>query len=320
MSAEMRRRFTKAKTQHYAVFVNRAAGRYTAAGVKRLLDAIVKAGRKYTLYEPASAQELLTQARQAIRGPRSAGRPAGRRAPGYGRGKVTALISCGGDGTFNLVARCAVEANLPVGVLPMGKINNIARSLLPSLDVNKAIETILSGGYTHIDMARAADQPFFGSVGLGFVCELCRELQQSNLPRYGLGWSQLGHRVAEQVKPKKLVLKVDAFRFDISPILLNINLLPYSCGLPMTPVSLPDDGTAEVIFDDGSEAGSFSSFTRQIFKRKYLYGAEVKLYRGKVISIQMVKGRTLYLDGELITVPNAVIEIVQGGKQLKVFR
>ena len=120
------------------------------------------------------------------------------------------------------------------------------------------------------------------------------------------------------MKPRRTIVKIDAFRFDITPIMLSVNLLPHTCGLPLTPVSLPDDGTAEVVFDRGDQVGSFSGFARQIFKRKYLYGSEIALYRGRTISIQMVKGRTLYLDGELVTVPNPVLDVVFSGKQLKV--
>ena len=78
-------------------------------------------------------------------------------------------------------------------------------------------------------------------------------------------------------------------------------------------------GIGKVVFDRGDNAGNFSSFTRLILKKKYLYGDDVRLYRGKIITCQSVKGRKLYLDGELISVPNESLEVRIGEKQLTVF-
>jgi diacylglycerol kinase family enzyme len=228
-------------------------------------------------------------------------------------------VACGGDGTFNLVARAALRADIPVGCLPLGRFNNIARSLNPTADPDKAIEKIISRGYRTIDTATAAGLPFFGSVGLGFVAKLLEQLQKQDVPRLSFGWSQLGARAASEVRLKRTILKVDAFRFEIRPIILSINLLSYSAGLPLTPASIPDDGLAEVVFDQGNNAGSFSAFTRLTLRKKYLYGDDVRLYRGRAITCQSVKGSTLYLDGELIELPDDTLEIRISDKKLHVF-
>jgi len=234
-------------------------------------------------------------------------------------GPVTALVACGGDGTLNLVARAAMKVDLPVGYLPMGKFNDIARFLYDSLDTNIAIEKILTGGYRTLDVGSAANQPFLSSLGVGFTPQLAEELEGNSLPRFGLGWSQLSQKAAANVSVQKTVVKVDAFRFETTPIILNVNLLPYSLGLMLSPASLANDGHAEIIFDHGESTGSFSGYVRKIYKKKYLYGNEVRLYRGKVISWQPMKGRTLYLDGELLDIPTDTLEIKIGTGQLNVF-
>jgi hypothetical protein len=60
----------------------------------------------------------------------------------------------------------------------------------------------------------------------------------------------------------------------------------------------------------------YSSFVRQIFKRNYLYGKGINLYRGRSILCQPTQGRTLYLDGELVTLQTNSLEISFHGKQL----
>ncbi len=309
------RRQQRLKKQHYVLLVNKKASFYQAKAIDKLIEAIRAKGFFYSLFEPESAADLLRQAEVAA-GLRHATRT---NPQPYGRGgPVTALIACGGDGTFNLVARAAVRAQLPVGCYPLGRVNNIARSLCKTCDINVISRSILTGGYREIDTAQAADIPFFGSLGLGFTVRLTEELEGRALPRFALGWSQIGAKAAAAVELRKTVVKVDAFRFEIKPIIFNINLLSYSAGLPLSPISIADDGYMEIIFDRGRGEGNFSAFTRSIVKGKYLYGDDIRLYRGKEITLQLLRGRTLYLDGELIELATDTLAVRVGDKQLRV--
>jgi len=295
--------------------VNRAAYGYQPRLISRLLETIRANNCSYTVYEPDSAMDLLRAAEVAA-GLRKAGHALPR--PYLRGGKVTSLVACGGDGTFNLVARAALKAGLPVGHYPLGRLNNFANAFYGTVDLNKVAKHILSSGVRESDTAQAGNLPFFGSVGLGFTVRLVEELQSRSVPRLALGWSQLGARAASGVEFKRVVLKVDSFRFEVSPAILSVNLLSHSAGLPLSPASIPDDGHAEVLFDTSPETGDFSAFTRLIFKKKFLYGDEVRLYRGKVISMQPVKGRTMCLDGELVELPTDFVEIKISEKKLQV--
>lgn len=302
----LRTRKQKSKHVHYCLLVNQSAAGYDRRSVDKLTEAIKKSGGSYTVTEPETALDLSRQAEQAA-GKKRLGRYL---AQGVGRrGPITGLVACGGDGTFNLVARAALGTDLAVGILPMGRFNNIAMSLLGKPGVEHAVKQITAGGYRRIDSARVGNQRFFGSASLGFIPELARFLQDRTSPSSGLGWSKAGSRAAADVTPEQTILKIDAFRFEISPIILSVNLLAYACGLPLSNASVPDDGQAEIIFDRGNKAGEFGSFTRLIHKRKYLYGDDVHLYRGTTITLQPVEGRTLYLDGELVELPTNLLEI-----------
>ena len=302
----IRKRLQRANQPHFALLVNHQAGCYSASNVKKLLEAIKAKKCAYTLYEPESAADLLAQAEVAV-----GLRPASQRYPGPWErgGKVTGLIACGGDGTFNLVARAAMAAGLPMGCLPMGKTSSIARSFCAKPSLDTAIEKILAGKYRTIDVGMAADLPFFGSLGMGFIPRLSEQLEGRPIPRSGLGWSKLASRAASDSPSKKLAVKVDSFRFEIRPLMFQVNLLPMVLGLPFTPASVPDDGKAEVLFDHEPSAGKFSSFVRLINKGKYLYGNEIRLYRGSYILCQYVKGRKLYLDGEVTEITKDILEI-----------
>lgn len=312
----MRRRHEKGKHTHYCLLVNKAARGYQQGYIKSLIEQIRRRGGYYSLFEPNSAVQLQLTAQRAAGLVKWPGAP-----PQHfsRRGKVTSLIACGGDGTVNLVASVALKADLPLGILPMGALNNIAQSLYGTVDAELSIKKATSRNYRKIDVAEVAGRVVVGSAGMGFAVQVAEILNTRRPPRFCFGWSQLGSKAAASVQTKKMMIRVDAFRFEAAPIILNVNLLPYSFGLPLSPASVDDDGTAEVIFNLGADTEPFSTFARQICKRKYIYGFGVKLFRGKEISFEPVGKATLYCDGELIEVSGKSIDFTIPANKLKVF-
>ncbi len=311
----IRRRQRKVQKGHLALVVNKQAANFSERAIEKLISAIRSQGMAYTVYEPDSAAELLKSAEVAA-GLRQATPQHPR--PYERGGPVTGLVACGGDGTFNLVARAALKAGLPIGIYPQGKMNNLSQAFYGTSDPSSAIKNLLSGKARASDVALAGNIPFFGSIGLGFAPQLLQELKDRSLPRLSLSWSQLGSRTAAGVVVERTIVKVDAFRFEIRPIILNINVVSHSLGLPLTPSSVPDDGQVEMVFDAEQPPGNFSGFTRLIKKRKYLYGDAFRLFRGREISIEPVAGRMLYLDGELIKLPTDLLEVRIENEKLQV--
>ncbi len=311
----MRKEHNKKKTNHYCLLVNQKAINYSSAPIKKLTTEIRKRGENYTIFEPETAFKLLNTALKA-----TGAKKWHREVPKTfsQRGKVTMLVACGGDGTLNLVGRAALQANLPMGILPMGKFNNIANSLQKESSVDSTIQSILEGTYKKIDCGKIGDQLFFGSAAIRFTPAMQEQVTHNSLSRFAFKWGQLATKAAADVKTGSLIVKIDAFRFEISPTILNINLLSDSVGIPLSPSSISDDLQAEVIIDFDDNKNNIGQFIRQLYKKKYIYGNEFKLFRGKNISIQPVKGETLYLDGELIELPNEVLNIEISDRQLKI--
>jgi diacylglycerol kinase family enzyme len=316
IGAMVRRRQQRTKNAHFCILVNRKSGRYVKKPIEKLIAGIRRRGDHYTLLEPRTAMELYEQAGQMARH-----RKENKSAPANIQrwGKITALVACGGDGTFNLVARAAQDRNMPMGVLPMGRFNNIARHLLRTTDCTVALEKILAGSYRAVDAGIVNDQIFFGSIGLGLIPKMVELLKDHKRPRFGIGWSKLAHRAAEAVERRKTILKVDAFRFEVEPLLLNINMLSYSAGLKLSPASVGDDQKVEVIFDRDHDPDQLAHYVRMISRDSYLYADEIGLYRGAVINIQPTQGRILYLDGELLKLPGQSLDISISDRKLKVF-
>ncbi len=308
-------RKSRRTTEHYGILVNQSAANYDGRVVDDLISEIKRKRANFSIAEPSSAMGLMQRAQtmaglRRIRGSRSAEE--------HRRGKITKLVVCGGDGTFNLAARAALKANLPIGIIPLGKENNIAISLFGSVSPDEGIQRIFSKSYKSIDYATVANQMFFGSLGIGLIPNLERLLQQNGRPRFNMGWSSLGTKAALNCSVRNTIIKVDAFRFELSPLIFNVNLLPYSAGIKVSPASGTADGLAEVIFDINVKPKEAGKLLKQLSKQKFVYGNDLRMYRGKIITIQPAEELLLYLDGELLTLPTSIVEIEVGTKQLKI--
>ncbi|CAH8246352.1 acylglycerol kinase family protein [Paenibacillus melissococcoides] len=54
--------------------------------------------------------------------------------------KMTAFVIVGGDGTIQSVAHEIAESNIPLGIIPAGSGNDLARGLHIPLNAKKALE------------------------------------------------------------------------------------------------------------------------------------------------------------------------------------
>ena len=311
-----RARKQKSKHCHLCLVVNESAGKFDNKVVEKLVETIRKNGAQYTVLRPESAIDLADAAKAAC----GLRRPGRFLPPQFGkRGPVTGLVACGGDGTFNLVARASAKAELPVGILPMGRFNNICRSLYGNDDASVSIEKIIARGYTKIDSGSVAGQDFYGSIAFGLVPQMIELLKHRGRPRFGIGWARLALQAARDIERRSMVIIVDAFRFELSPAILNISLLSHAAGIQWVGPALNDDGSLEVVFDVDAETKDLASLIRQLSRKKYQYGTTVRMYRGQSVIVQPTKDRVLYLDGELLELPANQVDVSVSPKSLMVF-
>jgi diacylglycerol kinase (ATP) len=285
----------------FNIVANPQSSGYSEKDIEYLIDGLKSRGYLYFLGKPESIEAMPRYVKSVL------------------NKRPTGIIACGGDGTVNQVARHILRRKTILGILPMGRFNNIYRSLYGEPDIKSAVETILSGHERRIDCGMASGRFFLGSIGLGLIPQLAELLEKRRSPMFAIGWSRLAAQAAASAAIRERSIKVDAFEFRLAPQTLTINLLPYSAGLPLTPTSLPDDGKCEIVFDIGEHKAIMSSFIRLIQKQKYIYSNDIRMYRGKSISITPVDGNPMYIDGEIIKSPAAELIIEIMDKKIRVY-
>ncbi|MGK4567793.1 diacylglycerol/lipid kinase family protein [Flavobacterium sp. 3HN19-14] len=87
------------------------------------------------------------------------------------------IVACGGDGTINEVASCLVNADIPLGIIPVGSGNGLASNLNIPRNLEKAIDIIKNGITSKIDVGTVNGQCFFSNMGVGIDAMIIKKYE-----------------------------------------------------------------------------------------------------------------------------------------------
>ncbi|MDN5870751.1 MAG: lipid kinase [Nitrococcus sp.] len=96
------------------------------------------------------------------------------------------VIIGGGDGSLNAAAEALVANTLPLGILPLGTANDLARTLGIPLNPIQACEIIAKGRLHRIDLGCVNGHYFFNVAHIGFGVTLARELSAEIKKQWGI--------------------------------------------------------------------------------------------------------------------------------------
>jgi diacylglycerol kinase (ATP) len=100
--------------------------------------------------------------------------------------KVDLLILGGGDGTFNAAVEAVLEVERPLGILPLGTANDLARSLGVGLSAVEAARIIVQGQIRRIDLGWVNGKHYFNVASIGLAAGLRPLLTRARKQRWGV--------------------------------------------------------------------------------------------------------------------------------------
>ncbi|WP_423065696.1 lipid kinase [Devosia sp. CN2-171] len=122
-------------------------------------------------------------------------------------GEFDLVIVCGGDGTLNSAARGVLATGLPMGILPMGTANDLARTLEISDNLLLAADVIIAGKTRRVDLGEVNEHPFFNVASIGLSVALANGLSREAKRRWGkLGYALAALKVLARAKPFKATI------------------------------------------------------------------------------------------------------------------
>jgi YegS/Rv2252/BmrU family lipid kinase len=158
------------------------------------------------------------------------------------------VILGGGDGTLNVAAAALRETGLPLGILPMGTANDLARTLGIPPEPLAAARIIAEGHFKSIDLGEVNGQLYFNVASLGFSADLARDLGAKAKKKWGkLGYAIAAFRLLSSAKPFSVWLDHDGTVEHFRTLQVSVgNGRYYGGGMTVAAAAQPDDGALDV--------------------------------------------------------------------------
>jgi diacylglycerol kinase (ATP) len=236
---------------------------------------------------------------------------------------VNLIIAAGGDGTVSSLASAMVNTGVPLGILPLGTGNVLAREMEIPINVNQAAK-LLAGPFDvrRLDAIGVGDKAYLLSVSVGISALTMRKTQPEAKRRYGqlaYLWTFLLNLIGLPQYEYEIELDGKSKKISASEIIaLNSGILAYRL-LRWGPDILPDDGRLDICF---IQARSFPSFFRIVFGmflriKPEKNNIEVVIVKKKVL-IKSPAGLSVQGDGDFIGTTPVEIRLIPAAIKIAV--
>ena len=155
-----------------------------------------------------------------------------------------AIYAAGGDGTINDAASGLVGHKIPLGIIPLGTGNGLARGLGIPFDTKSLIEILLRNKITSIDTGKIASNIFLATAGIGFDARIAVDFNRTRKSKTNImQYFYFAVRNYFLGRPEKLTLIVDGRELKRTVFALTIcNLPQYGGGAIIAPQADPRSG------------------------------------------------------------------------------
>lgn len=232
------------------------------------------------------------------------------------------VVAAGGDGTVGAVASALLRTEAALGVLPLGSIMNIARSLGMPRELPAAVEVLRTGEIRSIDVGQANERPFFETGSVGMNAAMFREVQ-----RFERGdWLSIARTVwlAFRYRPARMAVQLDERAVRTRALMVTVSNGPYTgAAMTVAPGARLDDGQFDVrIFRRFSKWQLLRHLASIAFGRRR-YAPEVATYRSKRVRVESAQPLPCRADSEdlgttpveFVTLPRALRVVVPPAEQ-----
>jgi diacylglycerol kinase (ATP) len=222
------------------------------------------------------------------------------------------IIVGGGDGTLNCAAPAVMKTGLPLGILPLGTANDLARTLGIGPDVTAAAEIIAAGHRRQIDLGEVNGHPFFNVASIGFSAELARELTSDLKRRFGtLGYALAGGRLLARMRPFTAFIEHDGRTEKVKTLQISVgNGRHYGGGLTVDSSAQPDDGVFHVYSLEVAHWWRLVALVPWLKAGTHGSWRDVRAFTTSEVTIRTRRARSVNTDGELTTATPAHFKII----------
>ena len=237
--------------------------------------------------------------------------------------KPDAFIVVGGDGMVSLGVNLLAKTKVPLGIVPSGTGNDMARSLgIPFDNTEAAVETLVAalaagartidaGLIHHFSESGEKKETWFAcALSAGFDAVVNERANTMTRPKGPSRYIIALVLELITLKPIEYTLTLDGVVTKTKAALISIgNAVSLGGGMKITPDAKLDDGLFDVLVVQPLGRVAFMRIFPRVFKGEHVTDPRVSIYRAKRVAIESA-GIAAFADGERLGLLPIDVEVV----------
>jgi diacylglycerol kinase (ATP) len=234
------------------------------------------------------------------------------------------VIAAGGDGTVGEVAQALARTDTVLGVMPLGSVMNVARTLCIPRDLDAAARVIAGGQVLVMDLGRVRDRYFVEAAGVGLAAGLFGYFEQVDARGLRLRTLQGLWRFVRNLGTPRLRIVTDGRTRQVRAPMVTVANSPFvGAAYALAPDACVDDGLLDVVIFRGLGVMRILVHLVAVFGGRRLPPPPgVITVRARKVEVSLVTRRRrplpIHVDGASTGTTPARFEIVPGALRVLV--
>lgn len=218
------------------------------------------------------------------------------------------VLAIGGDGTIRAVCEELAGTGIPVGIVPAGTGNLLARNLNLPLYLRSAVDLALNGQDRAIDMVNVSgdhmeDATFLVMAGMGFDAAIMEGVNEQFKAKVGwlaYVWSALRSLLFPAISVEVSVDGAEFTKHKARTIVIG-NVGNLQAGMPLIPDATIDDGLVDVVLLYPRRFLSWLPLAARVLTKNPRTDETITRMQGREVVVRTTTDAPRQLDGDLIS-------------------
>lgn len=226
--------------------------------------------------------------------------------------RVDLVIIGGGDGTLNAAVDSLVKTQLPLGILPLGTANDLARTLKIPTSLPEACEIIAKGQVQRIDLGWVNGKHFFNVASMGLSVHITQRLTKEAKRRWGvLAYAVIALQAIWQARPFRAEIRLNGESIPVKTIQIAVgNGRYYGGGMTVAHDATINDQKLDLYSLELRHWWQIILLLPALRDGRQNNWQGVRVLNGQEIEVYTRKPRPINTDGEITTCTPARFRVI----------